>query len=542
MKKYIMIGIIFITIAIKAQWQENGVAICDTIANAGVDVLPQIATDMNGGAFICWTDARSGVDDDIYMQHIYSDGSTQFPHNGVPLCNEPGTQQFPRMVSDSQGGAFIAWEDGRSGIDLFVYAQHIDSTGKFLWNNQGILVSEKPGLFISVFADNRNGLLVGYSTVYDAVVQYIDSLGNRVWGDSGVQVTNRPGNIWPGEVAVTSDGNGGAFIGWSEEDVVYIQRVDSSGQIVFVANGIALINNSLRNRDVSLSSDNEGGVLISWSSLAQIGSTDTSYKYAQRVSPAGDFLWGQTGVRIGTISGGGARRHTSDGEGGAYIGHSRWIQHLTANGELSWPGEGAPYTLQPSVFYNSTQARNGSRGIWNFWTQESAGSTSIDIYGQYIDSSGTVKWETNGKPICIMDHLQDYSKSTSDDNGTAIVVWYDWRNSRSNVYASKVDAEGVITKVEDQEGMLPELPYLEQNYPNPFNPVTRIGFYIPTRAEVKLTVFDILGNKVSTLVNEVKQPGRYEVNWDASGVSSGVYIYQLRVNEFITSKKMILLK
>jgi hypothetical protein len=546
MKKFIIIGIIFITITVNAQWQENGVAICDTIANAGVDVLPQIATDMNGGAFICWKDARSGVDYDIYMQHIFSDGITQFPHNGVPLCNETGSQQFPRMTSDGKGGAFVSWEDSRLGN---IYAQHINNNGKLLWDNQGILVSEKPGLFISVAADNRNGLLVGYSTVQNAVVQYIDSQGNRVWGDSGVQVTNRQGNIYPGEVAVISDGFNGAFVGWSERSIgttlgytVYIQRVDSSGQIVFVANGIPLTNDTLQNVDVNLSPDKEGGVLISWASLVFPGSTDTSYKYVQRVSPTGDFLWGQTGVRIGTVKSGGAKRQTSDGEGGAYIGHGRWIQHISSNGDLSWPGEGAPYTLQPSVFFNSTQARNGSKGIWNFWTQESAGSTSIDIYGQYIDSSGAVMWETNGKPICMMENLQDYSKSTSDDNGTAIVVWYDWRNSRSNVYASKVDAEGIITKVEDQEGMLPELPYLDQNYPNPFNPSTSIQYAISNRQFVTLKVYDILGNEITTLVNEEKPTGEYEIEFDGSKLPSGIYFYQLKAGNFVETKKMILLK
>ena len=163
------------------------------------------------------------------------------------------------------GGTFVSWEDGRSHTDTYIYAQHIDGDGKFLWENQGNLVSEKPGLFINVAIDNRNGLLVGYSTVQNAVVQYIDSQGNRVWGDSGVQVTNRQGNIYPGEVAVISDGFKGAFVGWSERSVgttmgytVFIQRLDSLGQIVFVANGIALTNDTLQNVDVNLSPDNEG--------------------------------------------------------------------------------------------------------------------------------------------------------------------------------------------------------------------------------------------------------------------------------------------
>lgn len=549
MKNFIAIGIILITHTINAQWQENGVAICDTIANAGVDMLPQIATDMNGGAFICWKDARSGVDYDIYMQHIYSNGSVQLPHNGIPLCNESGTQQFPRMVSDEKGGAFISWEDGRSGVDVDVYAQHINKLGEKLWDNKGIKVGEYGGLFINIASDQKGGLIVGWVAggLYDVIIQYIDSLGNRVWGDSGVQVTNRERYIYANDVAVTSDGRGGAFVGWSEriggtfEYTVFIQKVDSTGKIAFETNGIALTNNSLQNVGVSLSSDNNEDVLISWSSLVPSGSLDTSYKFVQRVSTRGDFLWGTKGLRIGTVKGGGAKRHTRDDEGGAYIGHGRWIQHITADGELSWMGEGAPYTLRPSSFFNSTQARNGSKGIWNFWSQDTAGSTSVDIYGQYIDSTGKVKWESNGKPVCIMENLQDYSKSTSDNRGTAIIVWDDRRNNRTNVYAAKVDEEGLITRVEDQSGVLPLVPYLEQNYPNPFNPETKIGYYVPERTFVRLTVFDIMGNKVKELVNDEKNIGWYTTDFDANNLASGVYLYQLGLNRTIISKKMVLI-
>lgn len=280
-------------ININAQWQPNGVAICDTIANAG-DMLPRIASDLDGGAFICWKDARSGTDNDIYMQHIFSDGTMQFPHNGVPLCNAPESQQFQRIISDEKGGAFIAWEDNRSGTTTDIYAQHINKQGKKIWDNQGIKVAEYGGLFINIASDNKGGLIAGWVSggIHDVIVQYIDSLGTRVWRDSGVQVTNRPGNVYSNDVAVVTDGYGGAFVGWSEELVIYIQRVDSLGQIVFATNGIALTNNSLRNIDVSISSDTQGGAIISWSSLVSAGSLDTSYKYVQRVSATGDLLWG----------------------------------------------------------------------------------------------------------------------------------------------------------------------------------------------------------------------------------------------------------
>jgi len=83
---------------------------------------------------------------------------------------------------------------------------------------------------------------------------------------------------------------------------------------------------------------------------------------------------------------------------------------------------------------------------------------------------------------------------------------------------------------------------LSQNYPNPFNPNTAISYQIPAEGFVTLKVYDMLGKEVTTLVSEQKSKGKYSVNFDAGNLSSGVYVYQLKVNEFTTSKKMSLMK
>jgi hypothetical protein len=83
---------------------------------------------------------------------------------------------------------------------------------------------------------------------------------------------------------------------------------------------------------------------------------------------------------------------------------------------------------------------------------------------------------------------------------------------------------------------------LEQNYPNPFNPTTTIKYQIPTSGNVSITVYDILGNEVANLVDGYLETGKYEVDFDASLLASGVYIYRLNVNDFINVKKMVLLR
>ena len=83
---------------------------------------------------------------------------------------------------------------------------------------------------------------------------------------------------------------------------------------------------------------------------------------------------------------------------------------------------------------------------------------------------------------------------------------------------------------------------LAQNYPNPFNPVTTIGYQCTRAGHVTLKVYDVLGREVSTLVDEVKQPGTYAVHWDASNVAAGAYFYRLQAGDFVAGKKLLLLK
>ena len=88
----------------------------------------------------------------------------------------------------------------------------------------------------------------------------------------------------------------------------------------------------------------------------------------------------------------------------------------------------------------------------------------------------------------------------------------------------------------------PEKFELSQNYPNPFNPVTNLGFGISNLGFVSLKVYDVLGNEVITLVNEIKTAGYYEVDFDGSNLPSGIYYYKLEADSFSQVRKMMLVK
>jgi len=113
----------------------------------------------------------------------------------------------------------------------------------------------------------------------------------------------------------------------------------------------------------------------------------------------------------------------------------------------------------------------------------------------------------------------------------------DWTNSWSTIHKSPATSVN-----ETNLNKVPAYYELSQNYPNPFNPVTTIRFAIPQAGNVKLSIYNIIGEEVATLVNGFRNAGSYSVNLDASNLSSGIYIYRIDSNTFALSKKMTLVK
>jgi hypothetical protein len=113
-------------------------------------------------------------------------------------------------------------------------------------------------------------------------------------------------------------------------------------------------------------------------------------------------------------------------------------------------------------------------------------------------------------------------------------------NAVDNAVAAYADSIPTSVQVHTND-MLPQEYALHQNYPNPFNPTTRISFDLPQRSEFELTIYNVLGQSVEK-VSGTSSAGRIEVEWDASGHSSGVYLYRLKTESFSASRKMLLLK
>ncbi|MEK9138348.1 MAG: T9SS type A sorting domain-containing protein, partial [Bacteroidota bacterium] len=124
-------------------------------------------------------------------------------------------------------------------------------------------------------------------------------------------------------------------------------------------------------------------------------------------------------------------------------------------------------------------------------------------------------------------------------------TWYDGRGGITDIYAQQINASGqlgVVTSVENLSSATPQEFHLDQNYPNPFNPSTTIRFDVPVATHVSVEVFNMIGEKMTTLVNEVKLPGRYRVLFNGDGMPSGLYSYRLRTEGFVSVGRMVLMK
>jgi sugar lactone lactonase YvrE len=167
----------------------------------------------------------------------------------------------------------------------------------------------------------------------------------------------------------------------------------------------------------------------------------------------------------------------------------------------------------------------GPKGIWIV----SSAGTYLDSVNMATNPSNCTWGDTDRKTLYIT------AGNTTNANNTTV-----------GIYRIRLSTTGVN---KDRGQNLPNDFELHQNYPNPFNPTTKIEYRIANSGFVKLKVFDTLGREIATLVNEEKPAGKYQVKWDASGMSSGLYSYKLSATSlqdhnknYSETKKMLLLK
>ena len=372
-----------------------------------------------------------------------------------------------------------------------------------------------------------------------------------LWTANGVSICNQAA-AQRGPKLV-SDGSGGAFITWYDKRAgnydIYTQRIGSAGAVQWTTNGVATCTMATDQIKPDICSDGAGGVIITWYDYR---STTDFNIYAQRQGPAGAIVWAVDGVVMNNnvaydqID----PKIVSDGLGGAIISWTDYrtgttadiyAQRVNTSGTVQWTTTGVIICTSAGDQIKSQLVSDGNNGAYITW-EDHRNAGNSDIYAQRIASNAAINWTATGFAICTMGNDQLNPMIVSNGNLGAIVVWQDYRSGNNfDIYETGFNTTGLVA-IEKGGTMNPVEFTLSQNYPNPFNPVTVINYQLPKSGNVKLSIYDALGQKVDVLVNESQNAGNHKIEWNASAFPSGVYFYCMEAGSFVSNKKMILIK
>jgi len=263
----------------------------------------------------------------------------------------------------------------------------------------------------------------------------------------------------------------------------------------------------------------------------------------------------------------------------------------SSDGGNSWVsiGNGLPLSIYSLLFRNNIFYAGTKNGLyrsddegenWNHLIGGSANIVTISESGDHICAGANdlrgIYYSTDGGNTWVQNlfYLYFYSVTASGNYflaGTDLGLIFssdsgeNWYLDNSGYYQnpwtieillfnnyiySSIVGQGLWKRPAEDFNMLSVNPiaeqieqfWLSQNYPNPFNPSTKISYQLPVTVDVTLKVFDLLGREVAVLVNEEKSAGNYEVEFNASGLPSGIYFYTLKAENFSDTKKLVLLK
>jgi len=250
----------------------------------------------------------------------------------------------------------------------------------------------------------------------------------------------------------------------------------------------------------------------------------------------------------GTLSGPALRVYDSTGWGGGVETGpvpSRYIQFLAK------PASGYMLHVDSISFWLACYGTHGGLHAGVYWDKDITNFSQNNLLDYDSASYGTIKGLPDVRDGAAgMPHDTSFAINTDINDGGLFAFrvepWYNAGSASTSkyivmwlvyIYGTTMPATGV----EDAQA-LPKNFSLEQNYPNPFNPTTKINFEMPKSSFVTLNVYNLLGQKVATLANQVMQAGSHSVDFNAANLPSGIYFYQLKTDNFSSIKKMTLLK
>lgn len=511
-----------------------------------------------------------------------------------------GIDEVRGMVIDNSGNTYITGRSQGSGLNnnydiaTIKYNQNGDSVWveRFDGGGMGLPVDEPHDIAV----DNLGNVYVaGFSTGQDMTSDFItikyNSIGDTVW------VRRLTGDIGINQIAYSLDvdGIGNVYVTGTGGGNYLTVSYNSNGDFLWskTYNGIG------NDFDAAYKLKIKNGFLyVTGISRSVFGSSISADYLTIKYTLTGDSVWikryNGTGNNYdepedmfvdnsGNVYVTGFSRNTSSAESADYLtikysstGDSLWVRRyngtvsgLDESKSIAVDNSGNVYVTGRSVSgngYDYATIKYSSLGVEE-WIQRYNGQTfnsfdeandlALDRFGNvYVTGTSqgmtmiadyvTIRYSPQG----TMQWLNRYNSPANREDAAYFIavdslgfVYVSGNSAGSNLVADfltmKIDKSTGITALNNST---PENFSLSQNYPNPFNPETKIKFQISNSSEVKLTVFDNAGREVAILVNQFLKAGNYEFNFNAKGLSSGIYFYRLSAENFSETKKMILLK
>ena len=482
-----------------------------TAGGKGFDVALQA----DGKIIVTGNITSGGVDDDFAVIRYNSDGSldTSFDTDGIVTTNISFWYDFAKSVVIQSDGKIVVAGDFRNGsqYDFAVVRYNADGSLDTSFDTDGIVTTD-----LTFTSTQSNDL------AYSAVIQ-------------------PDGKIVVGGVSSPSGDNYFAFVRYNTNGSLD-GSFDSDGKVV-IQGGFGL----------GIASQSDAKFIIT--GYHSVGTGNPRQIKLARINGNGsvDGAFGSSGLvttTVGTSSEGHGVAVQTDGRiivvGQSYNG-SNYVVSLARYNNPSLPVELTTFSAsinKHSIELNwetATEVNNyGFEVERNASTLPALSADRLSMTDSFIPS-GDEGWE-------MIAFVQGHGNSNSPK-------YYSYSDKSINLSGKylyrlkQIDIDGSYEysdQVEVDLGLPSEFK-LSQNYPNPFNPTTTISYSIPPNVkqetqEVKLTIYDVLGKKVATLVNQKQSSGNYQVQFDASSLPSGVYYYKLRAGNFVQIRKMMLLK
>lgn len=520
----------------------------------GYGDFPQIVSDANGGAIVAfWANTPT----EVKVKRVDQNGWLRWNgFSGVVAGGNGLYQELERISEDGNGGCFVAFSDITEVNSYppfykkyaYVTVQRIDHSGNKLWGN-GVPVSpvdsvlqaaselqpDGQGGCILSWYDSRN-VTDPYNQYYDIYAQRLDSLGNLCWGDSAIRISDTTlTSASVNDVQVDSAGN--SYIRWGSR----LQKLDINGVKLWPVQGI-----NLSEIPVEMSIIHPQNGIIYAGTHDSVYGNDQYRLLCQYLDSTGQKLWGYYGVTLVDSIIFNKSKVTGllfDDLGNLFISYyfaqsgdpDVYLQKIIGDGTKLFGEKGRKISEYPSskngggiILYNDT--------LLYAWNDQRGGT-----YIQKVDLLGNSVWNND-----IYFHTKGISQNyfTHDCNGGLIKIN---RYSGALLKLSKISRNGIIgevlTSIEDKmPGIMPDGFVLYQSYPNPFNNSTTISYQLSKRSKVEMTIYDVTGRKLKTVIKDIQLQGLHEVRLNLSDYASGVYFYRLGVNKESITKKLLLIR